>query len=114
MWDAFVIGARNNGVYALVGTSNKCGEINFSSESGTVSGKKITIAFKNSSQVGYGSANIHYTTDGTDPRWSDTAKVYTAAVDNLPVGTVVKAAAEKTDASTPLYWSEVYSTTVAS
>lgn len=114
MWDAFVIGKRSKGVYALVGSSNKCGELEFEAESGTHSGKKITIAFKNSSQVGYGTASIYYTLDGTDPKYSDTRKVYTAAVDDLPVGTLVRAAAEKTDASTPLYWSDIYSTTVAS
>lgn len=98
MWDAFVIGKKSAGVYALVSSSNVPGDLTITKGSGTVSGKKATIS------AASGSPTIHYTIDGTDPKYSDTAKVYTAAIDNLPVDTLVRACAEKFDASTPLYW----------
>ena len=98
MWDAFVIGKRNKGVYALVSTSNVPGTLTISKSSGTNSGKKATIS------AASGSPTIYYTLDGTDPKYSDTRKVYTAAVDDLPVGTLVRACAQKPEASTPLYW----------
>lgn len=101
MWDAFVIGKKADGVYALVASANKAANVTITKGAGTTSGtKKATLA------AASGSPTIHYTIDGTDPKYSDTAEVYTAAIDNLPANTLVRAVAEKVDASTPLYWGD--------
>ena len=39
-----------------------------------------------------GASEVRYTTDGTDPRYSDSAKVYSSAI-TVDTGTVVRAAA---------------------
>lgn len=57
-YDAYVLGAKCGGVYALVET----GSI---SAAPSVSGGKIT-----------GTGTIRYTLDGSDPRYSDSAKDY--------------------------------------
>lgn len=66
--DAFVIGKKANGVCAAVlpGKVVKTPTI-------TMSGANATVASSNST-------TIYYTTDGSDPRYSVDAKVYTAAV----------------------------------
>lgn len=105
-FDAFVVGALNEGVYLVVDYGYKCGTLTITKANGTTANtKKATIAFSNSSQVGYGSATIYYTLDGTDPRWSKTRQTYSAAIDNLPVDTVVRAAAELPTSG--LYWSNL-------
>ena len=59
-YDAYVLGAKCGGVYALVATG-------LVSAKPVISGGKIT-----------GSGSIRYTLDGSDPRYSDSAKDYTA------------------------------------
>lgn len=59
-YDAYVLGAKCGGVYALVAAG-------MVSAAPTVSGGKIT-----------GSGSIRYTLDGSDPRYSDSAKDYVA------------------------------------
>ncbi|WP_346705540.1 FN3 associated domain-containing protein [uncultured Agathobaculum sp.] len=59
-YDAYVLGAKCGGVYALVAS----GSI---SAAPSISGKKIT-----------GTGTIRYTLDGSDPRYSDSAKDYVA------------------------------------
>ena len=87
-FDAFVVGARCGGVYAAVleGAVTEAPAI-------SVSGGKATIT------CATGGADIFYTTDGTDPRYSDTAVKYAAAF-ALGAGESVKAYAEKADGFT--------------
>lgn len=80
-YDAFVLGAKSAGVYALVLTANKLTQPTIS-----VSGGNATITTPS------GASEVRYTLDGTDPRYSDSAKVYTSAV-AAPGGTEVRAAA---------------------
>ena len=65
-YDAFVIGAKANGVYvaAAKGTVSAAPTI-------AISGGKATIT---------GTGTVYYTTDGSDPRYSRSAQVYSAAV----------------------------------
>ncbi len=80
-YDAFVLGAKSAGVYALVLAANKLAlpTITISSSSATISKPS-------------GAAEVRYTVDGTDPRYSDSAKVYSSAV-TVSSGTIVRAAA---------------------
>ncbi len=80
-FDAFVVGARCGGVYAACAKDKVCAVPTFA---GT---DEITIANAN------GGVMI-YTTDGTDPRYSITAKTYTEAV-TLADGEVLKAYVKK-------------------
>lgn len=68
IYDAFVLGKKANGVLVgcLPGTVATTPTI-------TMDGAKATIAAT-------GATTIYYTTDGSDPRYSVDAKVYTAAV----------------------------------
>ena len=75
-FDAFVIGARCLGVYAAIDSSKAVAAPEISVSSGKVS---ITA-----------SGDAYYTTDGTDPRYSDSAVKYGAAFDEIE-GAVVKA-----------------------
>lgn len=77
-YDAFVLGAKANGVYAVVLADKKLPEPAI-----TVTGSSASIACS-------GAQEIRYTLDGTDPRYSSTAKVYSAAV-NVPQGACVRA-----------------------
>ena len=36
-------------------------------------------------------AEVYYTTDGSDPRWSTTRTKYSAAITNPTAGTIIKA-----------------------
>lgn len=80
-FDAFVIGARAGGVYAAVLDSKVCAEPTFTGDG------EITIATADGGEV-------RYTTDGTDPRYSDTASTYTGKI-TLAEGDVLKAYAVK-------------------
>lgn len=66
-YDAFVVGAKANGVYVAVASGQKSADptISISSHSATITAAGSTI---------------YYTTDGSDPRYSASAKVYSGAV----------------------------------
>ena len=83
-YDLFVIGARCNGVYV---------EVNTGSGGGTVLAAP-TIAASGGAFSGVSGGTYHYTTDGTDPRYSKSAKTG-AAPDVTTGGTVVKCYATK-------------------
>ena len=70
LWfDAFVLGAKANGVCAIVLGSKKQ-----AAPSITVASGNVTIASANA-------AKILYTMDGTDPRFNPKAEVYATAID---------------------------------
>lgn len=65
-FDAFVRGAKANGVYVLVDASARLSPLAVST-----SGSQLTVTPPS------GADEVLYTVDGTDPRYSDTAKIYT-------------------------------------
>ena len=83
-FDAFVLGAKADGVYALVDSEYICTTPTVNKETSTTTIASVTP-----------SSNVKYTLDGSDPRYSPTAQVYTAAIANPEVGTVIKAYAYK-------------------
>lgn len=80
-FDAFVLGTRAAGIYAAVSSSKVQADPEIATSGGSTS---ITST---------SATAIKYTTDGTDPRYSKSAKVYSAALSGLAAGTVVKAVA---------------------
>lgn len=68
--DAFVIGAKADGIYVAAAASAVTAAPTI-----TVANNKAAIASAT------GGAVVRYTLDGSDPRYSDSAKVYSAAVD---------------------------------
>lgn len=80
-FDAFVLGTRAAGIYAAVSTSKVQAD------------PTISAASSSTTITSSGATQIKYTTDGTDPRYSKSAKVYSAAISGLSAGTVVKAVA---------------------
>lgn len=78
-YDAFVVGARANGVYAAVASADVAVTPTIAIASG-----KATITSTT------GNAVIKYTLDGSDPRYSDTALTYGAAV-TVEAGQTVRA-----------------------
>lgn len=82
IYDAFVVGARSSGVYAAVAEGTACAAPTFVGGEGNA-----TIATADG-------GTIYYTTDGSDPRYSDSAKAYTEAV-TLAEGDVLKAYVKK-------------------
>jgi hypothetical protein len=80
--DAFVIGKKADGVSAAVLKGNVQAVPTI-----TMDGAKATVASA-------GAEAIYYTVDGSDPRYSDDAKVYTAAV-TLTAGQTIRAYATK-------------------
>lgn len=87
-FDAFVVGARCGGVYAAVLEGDVCAVPEIS-----ISGANATITCATDG------ADIYYTTDGTDPRYSDTAVKYAEAF-AVSENATVKAYATKTDGFT--------------
>lgn len=85
VYDAFVLGARADGVYAAVAAASVVATPTI-----TITTNSATIASTT------GSAKIVYTLDGSDPRYSKSAQVYGAPVD-VPAGATVRAYAEKAD-----------------
>lgn len=77
-YDAFVIGAKSAGVYALVQDETKLRApvVNIASREATVIAPSHTL-------------QTLYTTDGTDPRYSDSAKVYSTKI-TLTIGTALR------------------------
>lgn len=87
-FDAFVLAAKKNGVWALCLASKKQAAPTISYDS------SLTITSE-------GAEKILYTIDGTDPRLNPTAKVYTSAVSGLPGGTYTVKAVAYGGADTP-------------
>lgn len=81
-FDAFVLGAKAGGVYAAVDTAK------------VLAAPKIAIASNAATITAVSGVTFKYTVDGTDPRYSKSAKTYTAAV-SLEAGQTIKAFAEK-------------------
>lgn len=80
---AFVVGKRANGVVALVASSSKCAT--------PTATKSTTTTITSSTE----DAVIRYTLDGSDPRYSKTAIIYSAAIANPEEGTKLRAVATK-------------------
>lgn len=68
-YDAFVLGAKAAGVYALVLADNKLAAPTLMVSNGKIAATKPSNAVE-----------VRYTIDGTDPRYSDSAKVYSDAL----------------------------------
>lgn len=66
-YDAFVLGAKATGVYALVAAGQQLAEPTISEAAGLV-----TLTQANATE-------IRYTVDGTDPRYSDSARIYSGS-----------------------------------
>jgi hypothetical protein len=83
--DAFVLSAKANGVYAAVESAKLCVAPAFNLNT------TLTISTSTSE------ASIYYTLDGSDPRYSDTKKLYTAPLTTMQLAgaSIVKAYAEK-------------------
>ena len=95
-YDLFVYGAKADGVYVDVDTSSGKGSV---CAKPTLSSKALSCSTSG--------ATIKYTTDGTDPRYSASAKIYAAALGDEE-GTTVRAYAYKDGA----YPSEVLEATL--
>ncbi len=80
-YDAFVLGAKAAGVYALVLDTTK-----LASPTIMISGTNAAVTKPSNA------TEVRYTIDGTDPRYSDSAKVYTDTV-ALESGVTIRAAA---------------------
>ena len=95
-FDAFVLAAKCTGVYAGVTEASVLANVTISL------GETVTL-------TGPDGATVLYTTDGSDPRYSQSAQVYSAPFAQPEAGTVVKAAAQKEG----MYHSAVAAETVA-
>lgn len=83
MYDAFVVGANSDGVYACVASSAKAADPTV-----TKGASNTTITSTTDS------AEVLYTIDGTDPRYSTTARaIPSAGIKNPDAGTVIKTVA---------------------
>ncbi len=78
-YDAFVLGAKGDGVAV-------CGSADFILAAPAITVSESTHKATVAAVAG---VEFHYTTDGTNPRYSDSAKVYTGAVD-LAQGETIK------------------------
>ena len=76
--DAFVLGSKADGLYAAVKKDSQTAVPTVAEASGKVT---LTCA----------GATIYYTLDGSDPRYSDKAQVYSAPFDVPGAGTTLKA-----------------------
>lgn len=102
-YDAFVIGALNAGVYALVASGYKTGTPTF----GTVAGSGASTYCPLTG--GTSGATAYYTLDGTDPKWSKTAKT-TTYNGNVVIGAsftgTLRVVERIETAGSEKYWSE--------
>lgn len=80
IYDAFVKGTKMDGIYVAMTTGNK------------VADPTITIADGSATVKGATGATVYVTTDGSDPRYSDSRQTYSAAV-ALASGETIKAVA---------------------
>lgn len=80
IWDAFVIGARAAGIYACGAVGSKLAD------------PVITISSGSATVTAADAQRIVYTLDGSDPRYSESAQVYTGAV-KMADGETIRAAA---------------------
>ena len=97
MFDAFVKPTKADGIYVACKT-------------GTVAADPAIVIASNTATITSETADavILYTTDGSDPRFSDTAKTYSASSKpTLASGETIRAAATKTG----MYWSGVAEST---
>ena len=93
MFDAFVKPTKADGIYVACKT-------------GTVAADPTIVIASNTATITSETTDavILYTTDGSDPRFSDTAKTYSASSKpTLATGDTIRAAATKTG----MYWSGV-------
>lgn len=97
IYDAFVKGTKMNGIVLRVLTNKVVATPTVS-----MSGATATVSCSTSG------ATIMYTTDGSDPRYSESAKVYSGTV-NLNAGDTIKACATKA----AMFRSDVAETTYA-
>ena len=81
-FDAFVLGAKAGGVYAAAASAS------------VLAAPKITVSSGSATITAVTGVSFKYTVDGSDPRYSKSAKLYTAAV-SLEAGQTIKAFAEK-------------------
>lgn len=84
--DAFVLSNKANGIYVAAASSSVTAAPSISDSSGTV-----TIT---------GTGTVKYTTDGSDPRYSSSAKIYSGTFSEEE-GTIVKAVAYGTGTNYP-------------
>lgn len=107
IFDAFVFGALANG--CVIGVTKGSKTVKPAASGDTTDGVTLTSTTAD--------AIIRYTVDGSDPRYSDSAKIYTSAIKkgeggaDLKVGDVILAYAEKLTDN--LYNSDVISHTAA-
>lgn len=100
LYDVFVLGSKANAVYSLVLQSAQQTKPTITATTKTA----VTIASS-------GARAIYYTLDGSDPRFSLTREIYTAAFDGT--GKLVRAVAfGKNDTSTRKFTSEIVETQV--
>lgn len=93
MFDSFVKPTKANGIYVACAANTVAVEPTI-----TIASNVATLASTTSG------ADIYYTTDGSDPRFSKTAMKYDgSSKPNLAAGDVIKAAAMKSG----MYWSSV-------
>lgn len=78
LFDAFVIGQRANGVYVSVDSTASIATAPTVSTEGTIGG----------------SGTIYYTVDGSDPRYSESRKLYVDTVEGVASKVTIKAYAE--------------------
>lgn len=74
--DAFVLGAKANGIYVAAASANVTAAPSISDSGGTVTITKTGVC--------------RYTTDGSDPRYSSTAQVYSSTFE-AEAGTLIRA-----------------------
>lgn len=81
-YDAFVLGPKNVGI-GVAGSS-----------AAVLTAPAISIASNKATITAVSGVTFKYTTDGSDPRWSETAETYSAAVD-LTSGQKIRAVGTK-------------------
>jgi len=75
LYDAFVIGARQKGIYVAAASGKRCTEPTISPNGGAYTAGTTTVTLT----AGSGEV-IKYTLDGSDPKTSSTAQTYSSAI----------------------------------